>query len=102
MADTDEDTRITIDVLANDFGRRWRCVAVTIHSGPSHGSVAANPDGTISYTPNADFHGDDSFQYLIDDGHGGVATGTVTVSVKPVNDAPIAADDRLPPRPRRR
>ena len=40
---------------------------VTIDSGPSNGSVTVNPDGSIDYTPDADFSGIDSFTYEVCD-----------------------------------
>ena len=52
-----------------------------------------NGDGTITYTPDKDFNGTDSFTYTISDGNGGTATATVTVTVAPVNDAPVAIND---------
>nr|WP_255496825.1 MULTISPECIES: tandem-95 repeat protein [unclassified Mycolicibacterium] len=48
---------------------------------------------TVTYTPNADFAGADSFTYTVSDGHGGTATGTVAVTVTAVNDAPAAVAD---------
>src|SRR5207247_1471356 len=45
------------------------------------------------YTPAANFNGTDSFSYTVSDGHGGTATASVTISVNPVNDAPVAQDD---------
>src|SRR5207245_2416974 len=59
----------------------------------AHGSVVLNADGTVTYTPAANFNGSDTFTYTISDGHGATATGTVSITVKPVNDAPVAADD---------
>ncbi|MDH4383463.1 MAG: cadherin-like domain-containing protein, partial [Gammaproteobacteria bacterium] len=57
----------------------------------SHGVVSVNPDGTFDYTPEANFNGDDTFQYLVSDGQGGTAIYSVNLQVAPVNDAPIAA-----------
>jgi hypothetical protein len=52
-----------------------------------------NVDGTITYTPDADFTGSDTFTYTVDDGQGSTDTATVTVTVNAVNDAPAALPD---------
>ena len=52
-----------------------------------HGTATINLDGTVTYTPDTDYVGDDSFTYTIEDGFGNTSTGTVSVSVM----APIAA-----------
>ena len=52
-----------------------------------------NADGTITYAPDADYNGPDSFDYTISDGHGGTATATVHITVTALNDAPPASDD---------
>ncbi|WP_161624720.1 Ig-like domain-containing protein, partial [Dickeya dadantii] len=46
-------------------------------------------------TPNANFNGTDTVTYTVSDGAGGVVTGTLTITVTAVNDAPVAA--RIPP-----
>ncbi|MEM7596474.1 MAG: Ig-like domain-containing protein [Pseudomonadota bacterium] len=61
-------------------------------SGPSNGSVVMDEDGSFTYTPNANFNGTDSFTYVVDDGNGGTATGTVNITVNAVNDLPVADD----------
>ena len=45
--------------------------------------------------PEADYHGEDSFEYVITDDNGGLAIGGVKVRVNPVNDVPIAEEDRV-------
>jgi hypothetical protein len=42
------------------------------------------------YSPAANYNGSDSFTYVVSDGHGGQATGSVSVVINPVNDAPTA------------
>jgi hypothetical protein len=58
---------------------------------PSNGSVAVGQDGALTYTPAPDFSGTDSFTYLVSDGAAESPPATVTVTVVPVNDAPVAA-----------
>ena len=100
-AETDEDTPVSVAVLANDADPDASDdLSVTAVSEPEHGSASVNDDGTVIYTPDADFNGTDSFTYTVDDGAGPVgptgggriradATATVTVTVRPVNDAPV-------------
>ena len=59
---------------------------------PAHGQLVLNPDGAITYTPDPDFHGTDSFGYVVSDGRGGTDSAVVTVEVDSVPDliAPIA------------
>jgi hypothetical protein len=58
-------------------------------SQPAHGSVVL-AGNVATYTPTPDYHGSDTFVYTVSDGQGGTATGTVTVTVAPVNDPPVA------------
>jgi VCBS repeat-containing protein len=62
---------------------------------PSHGTLSIAADGGYIYTPAADYHGADSFQYTVGDGQGGSNTYTVAVTVTPVNDAPVASGTRI-------
>ena len=85
-----------IDVLANDMtapdtGETLAIIAVT---QGAHGTVAITGGGTgLSYAPSPDYFGPDTFTYTVDDGNGGSDTASVSVSVTPVNDAPITNDD---------
>ena len=82
-----EDNSVTFDVLSVATDEENDPLTVTAASAPN-GSVAINPDNTLTYTPNANYNGPDTVTYTIDDGNGGTDTGTVSVSVTPVNDAP--------------
>ena len=90
---TPEDTPVVIPVLDNDTDPDVDPLSVTGASSPANGTATVNTDGTITYTPNPNFSGEDSFDYTISDGAGGIDTATVTVTVEPVNDAPVAVDD---------
>ncbi|HEX5617343.1 MAG TPA: Ig-like domain-containing protein, partial [Solirubrobacteraceae bacterium] len=61
-------------------------------AAPSHGTLSGS-GATLVYTPAANFNGTDSFTFVVDDGHGGTDTGTVTITVTAVNDPPVANDD---------
>ena len=95
-ATTAEDTPVTIAVLGNDSDPDGDPLSVTSATA-LHGTVVRNPDGTITYTPNADYAGSDTISYRISDGEGGTADATVAVTITPVNDAP-APNGALPPR----
>ncbi len=60
---------------------------------PTHGTLVINADGTYTYTPTANYNGTDTFTYEISDGKGGTDTAVVTITIAPVNDAPVATDD---------
>ncbi|RMF85356.1 MAG: tandem-95 repeat protein, partial [Nitrospinota bacterium] len=88
-AETEEDTPVDIDLLANDLDADNDPLIVVDLTQAAHGRVVDNADGTVTYTPQENFHGTDTFTYTISDGQGGSATATVTVTVIPVNDAPL-------------
>ena len=94
--ETDEDTALTIaapGVLANDTDIDGDPLSSILASGPQHGTLSLNADGSFVYTPEADFHGIDGFSYLANDGSGDSQVATVTITVNPVNDAPVATGD---------
>ncbi len=86
---TGEDQPVTIDVLGNDIDPDLDPLTVT-NATAGHGTVTINPDGSIVYTPEADFNGTDTIVYEISDGNGGVSTAELSVIVTAVNDAPVA------------
>jgi len=92
--DTNEDTPVVIDVLANDDDVDGDTLTIDSVTDGSHGTVVIE-NGQVKYTPDADFNGNDSFTYTITDGNGETSTGTVNVTVNPVNDAPLAEDDTV-------
>ncbi|EGR1477420.1 tandem-95 repeat protein [Vibrio parahaemolyticus] len=88
-----EDTPTFIKVLGNDtFEGDDKVVSLDANSGPANGSVSVNPDGSVTYTPNENYHGADSFTYIVTSGGVSEST-TVNVDVTPVNDAPVAKAD---------
>ncbi|HCG6388597.1 tandem-95 repeat protein [Vibrio parahaemolyticus] len=88
-----EDTPTIINVLGNDtFDGDDKVVSLDTNNGPANGTVSVNPDGSVTYTPNDNYHGADSFTYIVTSGGVSEST-TVNVDVTPVNDAPVAKDD---------
>ncbi|MEO1206350.1 MAG: Ig-like domain-containing protein [Pseudomonadota bacterium] len=76
------DTPVTLSVVANDVDPDGDGLSVySINGVPSNGIVIMNDDGTVTYTPDTDFSGTDTFTYLVTDGEGGFDDATVTVVV---------------------
>ena len=93
---TDEDVPLAIvapGVLANDTDPENDPLTAVLVTQPANGAVALNPDGSFTYSPNPDFNGTDSFTYAAHDGTSLSEPATVTITINPVNDAPITADD---------
>jgi len=77
------------DTPSGDGGNVWSVV-----TGPAHGSLVINPDGTFTYTPAANYNGPDSFTYKICDVDGSCTVATlVSLTIIPVNNAPVAVND---------
>jgi parallel beta-helix repeat protein len=93
-ASTMEDTSVTVDVLANDSDPDGDALTVVEVSTPTRGSATINPNNTITYVPTPNASGSDSFTYTVSDGRGLTDSATVAVTVSPVNDAPLADDQR--------
>jgi hypothetical protein len=81
-----------INVLENDLNVLEPDAALTLVSitDPAHGVAVVTLSG-VAYTPDPDFYGSDSFDYIVNDGKGGTAIGTVSVTVTEVNDTPTIA-----------
>lgn len=78
---TGASTAVTVPVLANDAGLADAPLVVTVSAAPAAGEAAVNADGTITYTPNAVFYGNDSFTYQVSDADGDAAVASVAVAV---------------------
>ena len=89
---TDEDDAILIPVLANDSDVDSDELVLFSFTQPADGTVTQIGDALL-YIPDDDIFGVDVFTYTIIDDNGGSATGTVSVTVNPVNDDPVAVDD---------
>lgn len=88
---TDEDTPLNITLTATDT----EPVTFMIVTQPMHGTLTGTGTGTgsnLTYTPNADFNGVDSFEFVADDNTTVSQIATVQITVASVNDAPVAYD----------
>lgn len=85
-----------VAVMANDVRPAPGPYAVSVGTPSTHGSAVAHPDGTITYAPTANYHGNDSFTYVLTDGFGRTSTATVSVFVSTAasaNGAPTVRPD---------
>jgi VCBS repeat-containing protein len=69
-------------VLQNDTDPEHDALTAALVSGPSHGSLTLNPDGSFVYTPAQNFVGNDVFTYSATDTFGNSDTATVTIQVR--------------------
>ncbi|RXG12996.1 gliding motility-associated-like protein, partial [Leeuwenhoekiella aestuarii] len=74
---------ITGNVLANDSDPEGDAISVVGNTSALNGSVSLGADGSLTYTPNADFSGADQFTYTIEDANGAQDTATVYISIDP-------------------
>ncbi|MDQ2995835.1 MAG: cadherin-like domain-containing protein, partial [Chloroflexota bacterium] len=68
-------------------------LTATLLTMPAHGVLMLSQSGAFSYTPNPNYHGQDSFSYRLNDGFLSSASTLVTLTVISVNDPPIAGND---------
>ncbi|WP_173179852.1 MopE-related protein [Desulfosarcina ovata] len=97
----DEDTALVVTstegVLENDTDADGDALTAILVDVPQHGTLipdtggyVLNPDGSFTYEPNENFYGEDSFTYYVNDGVYDSTVALVTLTVNPVNDAPVA------------
>ena len=98
QADLDEDTVVTLsatDLLVNDHDvdNAHDELSITGVGGATHGTVAMDADGNITFTPTLNFYGQASFTYTVSDGVGGESSTTMTLDYASVNDLPVVNDE---------
>ena len=87
---TDEDTSIDVTLSATDVNGDVLTFAIV--DGPAHGSVTLLGN-VATYTPSPNYNGADSFTFRANDGEFDSNSATVSITVTPLNDAPVAAPD---------
>ncbi len=85
----------SLNILGNDFDVDGSITTVNIITQPTQGSLSLDSETfLVSYTPNADYSGTDSFTYQVQDNNGATsATATVSIGRNAPNEAPLANDD---------
>jgi hypothetical protein len=85
-----EDAVVIIIVLANDSDPDGNSLLISSFTQTRNGSVTDNHNGTLAYTPEENYNGQDSFTYKVSDSSLESNNATVTISITPVNDVPVA------------
>ncbi len=94
---TPEDTPLVVaaeGLVRNDYDADDHTIVASLTTDAEHGIVSVQTNGSFTYAPAADFNGSDHFHYCSGDAIDGYgASVAVTVTVTPVNDAPLAVED---------
>ena len=94
--EVDEDNTLNVNatngVLANDTDPLDQSLTASLDTDVSNGSLTLNSDGSFTYTPDANFNGTDTFKYVASAGGLTSDPATVTITVNPLNDNPVAIE----------
>jgi ELWxxDGT repeat protein/VCBS repeat-containing protein len=93
---TAEDTALIVNVpgvMSNDSDVDSSTLTASVVTSTVHGVLTLNVNGSFTYAPQANFFGADSFAYQINDGQLTSNIATVSITVTPVNDLPVANND---------
>src|SRR5262249_26163352 len=80
-------------VLANDTDADGDPLTATLVTGPAHGTLTLSANGSFTFTPAANYNGTDSFTYTASDGRLTSSPATVSLTIAPANDPPVANPD---------
>ncbi len=80
-------------ILANDTGAAGKILSAGLVSNVKNGTLILETNGSFIYVPDLDFHGIDTFRYIVNDGGLSSNIADVTITVKQINHAPVAKND---------
>ncbi|MDK2126898.1 tandem-95 repeat protein, partial [Parachitinimonas caeni] len=92
-ASLDEDSALELRPLVNDLGAD-ASARIELVSQPAQGSVVVNGDGSLRYQPAANWSGTETIQYRYTADGSTSNVATITLTVRPVNDAPLGVDSQ--------
>lgn len=81
IAQTEQEHPVSIDLLSNDYDPEGDLISVVSAASPN-GTVAINPDGSLTFQPAPGFSGSAVINYTISDGNAGVHSASVSVEVR--------------------
>jgi len=91
---TTEDNPIAIPIGVNDSDPEGAAITFSVPATSNFGATLTEAGGVVTYSAVTDWSGSDSFTYAVTDPAGNLSNvATVTITVSPVNDAPVTADD---------
>lgn len=93
VAQTDEDTPVNINVLANDIDTDINPASLSIVTKPTNGTATYLGDGIVRYMPNANYNGTDFFTYTVRDMTNLLSNvARVDITIHPVPDPPVSVN----------
>ena len=90
----EDSSLVNTNLISNDLDLDGDILTLTLISTAINGIASINSDNkSIDYTPNANWNGIEVITYTVSDGSLSDNTGTLTITVFPINDSPVALDD---------
>ena len=89
---TDEDT--VVDIILSGFDVDGDMLTFSVQTQPARGTLSGTAPA-LTYSPNENYYGDDSFTFTVDDGQLTSEPATVMITINPVNDVPVAFDQSI-------
>ncbi len=88
--ETNEDINLNELFEAEDIDNNFNDLTFEVIVSPTNGVLNLNENGSFTYAPNSNYYGDDYFTYLANDGELNSNVETVSITINPINDAPLA------------
>lgn len=90
-----EDELLSFNILNYVSDADGDIIALTGVSGAANGQISFDSNGLVTYQPDENYNGTETLNYTVDDGNGNLVQAALTISIAPVNDNPVAANDAV-------